>query len=37
MQVLSEVSVTFPETKGFVDEKLEEKWAKENTSVEQAV
>ena len=34
LEVLNEVSVEFPETKQFTDEHLEQKYLKENTSVE---
>ena len=30
MQVIQEVSLTFPDTKDFIDEKLEQKYANEN-------
>ena len=35
MEVLSEVPVTFSDTKGSINEKLEEKFARENVSVEE--
>ena len=37
MEVLHEVSVTFSETKEFIDEKLEPKCFKENISVEEVI
>ena len=35
LKVLNEVSVEFPETKEFIDQKLEEKCSKENISIDQ--
>ena len=32
-----EVFVEFPETKGFIDQKLEEKCSKENISIEEVI
>ena len=37
MEVLHEVSVTFTETKEFIDEKLEQKCSKENISVKEVI
>ena len=37
MEVLSEVSVTFPDTKDFIDEKLEQKCAKKYIPVEEVI
>ena len=37
MEVLSELSVTFPETKDFINEKLEEKLIRENISLEEVI
>lgn len=37
MQVLQEVSVTSPETKDFINEKLEQKCANEYISVEEVI
>ena len=37
MQVLQEVSVTFPETKDFINEKLEQKCVNGNISVEEII
>lgn len=35
MQVLKDVSTAFPNTKDFVDEKIEQKCSKENISVKE--
>ena len=37
MQVLKEVSVEFPDNNDSIDEKLEQKCAKENISVEEVI
>lgn len=37
VQVLQEVSNTFPKTKDFTNEKLEQKWAREEISEEEVI
>ena len=37
LEVLNEVKVEFPETKKFIEERLEQKCAKENISVEEVI
>ena len=37
MQVLHEMSVEFPDTKNFIEELLEQKYLKENISVEEVI
>ena len=37
IEVLHEVSVEFPDTKEFIEERLEQKFLKENISVEEVI
>ena len=37
LKVLNEVKVVFPQTKGFIDERLEQKCLKENLLVEEVI